>query len=259
MNSALQHAFRLALEDPRAVTPQLLAAVRGNHPVARIAVYRNNARSALVSTLRAAFPAVERLLGEDYFGAVSEEFMRQCPPRSPVLNEYGGEFAAFIDGFSPLHGFPYLGDLARLEWARRTAFHAADAAPPVFDAGSRAALLSLVEQRLGWHPSLRLLHSAHPILRLWQSQVEDAPAPLPDEWHPATLIVWRRGWRVEAQQILPPERELLEYFEKPGVFAEATLTLPRTPAQLAASFATLLRLQLLIGAHHINPTEEDMP
>jgi hypothetical protein len=259
MNSAIQRAFRHALDDPQAATPQLLASIRGDHPAARIAVYRNNARGALASTLRAAFPAVERLLGEDYFGAVSEEYMRQHPPCSPVLNEYGGEFAAFIDGFSPLHGFPYLGDLARLEWARRAAFHAADASPPVFDSSSRAALLSLVEQRLGWHPSLRLLHSAHPILRLWQSQVEDAPAPLPDEWHQVTLIVWRRGWRVETQPILPPERELLEYFENSGVFAEATLTLPRTPAQLAASFATLLRLQLLIGANHINPTEEDIP
>ncbi len=259
MNSAIQRAFRLALDDPRAATPQLLASIRGNHPAARIAVYRNNARSALGSTLRAAFPAVERLLGEDYFGAVSEEFIRQHPPCSPVLNEYGGEFAAFIDGFSPLQGFPYLGDLARLEWARRTAFHAADVSLPVFDSGSRTALVTLVEQRLGWHPSLRLLHSAHPILRLWQSQVKDAPAPLPDEWHPATLIVWRCGWRVEAQPILPPERELLEYFENPGAFAEATLTLPRTPAQLAASFATLLRLQLLIDAHHINPPEEETP
>jgi hypothetical protein len=259
MNSAVQTAFRLALDDPRAATPQLLAAVRGNHPAARIAVYRNNAHSALVFTLRAAFPAVERLLGEDYFGAVIKEFIRQHPPRSPVLNEYGGEFAAFIDGFSPLHGFPYLGDLARLEWARRTAFHAADASLPVFDPGSRTALLSLVEQRLTWQPSLRLLHSAHPVLRLWQSQVEDAPAPLPDEWHPVTLIVWRRGWRVDAQPILPPERELLDYFVNPGVFAKATLALPRTPAQLAASFATLLRLELLIGAHHINPTEEDIP
>ncbi len=259
MNSSQQHAFRLALDDPRAAIPQLLASIRGNYPAARIAVYRNNARSALASTLRAAFPAVERLLGEDYFGAVSEEFMRLYPPRSPVLNEYGSEFAAFIDGFSPLHGFPYLGDLARLEWARRAAFHAADASPPVFDSGSREALQSLVEQRLTWHPSLRLLHSAHPILRLWQSQVDDAPAPLPDKWYPSTLIVWRRGWHVEVQQILPPERELLEYFENPGVFADATLTLPRTPAQLAVSFVALLRLQLLIGAHHINPTEEDIP
>ena len=215
VNNAIQCAFRLALDEPRAATPELLAMIRSNHQAARIGVYSNNARSALGSTLRAAFPAVERLLGEGYFGAVSAEFVRHHPPSSPVLHEYGGDFAGFIDDFSPLHGFPYLGDIARLEWARRTAFHAADAPLPVFDSGSGAALQSLVEQRLGWHPSLQMLHSAHPILRLWQSQVDNAPAPPADEWHPETLIVWRRGWHVEARPILTPEQELLKYFEHP--------------------------------------------
>lgn len=233
--------------------------VRGNHLAARIGVYSNNARSALVSTLRAAFPAVERLLGEDYFGAVSAEFIRMHPPSSPVLHEYGGHFGAFIDDFPPLHAFPYLGDLARLESARRSAFHAADAPLPVFDSSSGAALQSLVEQRLGWHPSLRMLHSVHPILQLWQSQVDNAPAPAADEWLPETLIVWRRGWHVEVRPILTPEQELLEYFQTPGVFAEAELALTRTPAQLAASFGTLLRLQLLIDAQDINPDKEDIP
>jgi hypothetical protein len=56
-------------------------------------------------------------------------YLVENPPRSPVIFEYGGSFADFLERFEPLAGYPYLPDVARLERAWLDAFHAADADP----------------------------------------------------------------------------------------------------------------------------------
>ena len=56
-------------------------------------------------------------------------FIARHPPQSPALVEFGGAFALFLAAFEPAGSLSYLTDIARMEWARHAAYHAADAAP----------------------------------------------------------------------------------------------------------------------------------
>jgi len=58
--------------------------------------------------------------------SVAGHFVRAHPPSSPLMMFYGSEFPVFLEGFEPAKQLPYLPDMARLEHARRLAFHAAD-------------------------------------------------------------------------------------------------------------------------------------
>ncbi len=78
---------------------------------------------------RCAFPAVERIVGEEFFQAMARAYVLAEPPRSPVLMDYGTTFADFIAGFAPAASLPYLPDVARIERAWREAYHAEDAEP----------------------------------------------------------------------------------------------------------------------------------
>jgi hypothetical protein len=131
----------------------------------RFAVYRNNVAASLSRALAARFPVLQRLLGEAYFAALARLHAEQERPASPVLAEWGAGFADFLDRFEPLAGWPYLGDVARIEHARGRAFHAADAAPV-----DPAQLLRADPERLrlGLHPSLVVLRLAHPAVSIWQ-------------------------------------------------------------------------------------------
>src|SRR5580698_1787754 len=55
----------------------------------RLAIYRNTAFSALVNALRLSFPAVQRLVGADFFEAAAREFIESALPASAYLNDYG--------------------------------------------------------------------------------------------------------------------------------------------------------------------------
>ena len=64
------------------------------------------------------------------FPGIARAYVAQHPPRSPILLYYGDSFAYFIYAFAPAAPIPYLGYVARIECARRAAYHAADM-PPV--------------------------------------------------------------------------------------------------------------------------------
>ena len=69
----------------------------------------------------AAFPVVCRLVDHPFFAYAAHEFLRDHPPRSRCLAEYGGGFPDFLAAFEPCSSLPYLADVARFEWAIKLA------------------------------------------------------------------------------------------------------------------------------------------
>jgi hypothetical protein len=173
-----QHAFAAALLDPTRPTPAGLCAWKGSDPGARFAVYRNNVVHSLVTVLGDTFPVVRQLVGEDFFSAMARLFVAEHPPTSPLMHRYGGGFADWMADFEPATDLPYLSDLARVEWARLSAFHAADADP--VDAQVLVAVLQepdrLAVSSLILHPSLAVVQSPHPVVSLWSAHQQDDAA-----------------------------------------------------------------------------------
>ncbi|MEO3428254.1 DNA-binding domain-containing protein [Pelagibius sp. CAU 1746] len=168
----LQADFAAALRDPALPVPAGVRQAARREQVKRpqsrrFDVYRNNMMVSLIEALEATFPAVKRLVGADFFKAAAKVYIRQAPPRSPVLLLYGETFGDFLDGFEPAAGVPYLGDVARLEWARVAAYHAADAEPLPIERLAAVPQGLLTETRFTLHPSLRLVSSKYPAASLW--------------------------------------------------------------------------------------------
>src|SRR5262249_44064602 len=150
----LQRAFALALRHgyERGVSPHI--AEDGFSAPERLRIYRNTCRSTLIEALRLSYPAVERLVGPEFFEHAAGQFVACHPARSGYLNDYGAGFAAFLAQWEPAGGLRYLPDVARFEWALSVAANAPDtpALDPAALAGPHAARL-----RLQPPPSPRLL------------------------------------------------------------------------------------------------------
>lgn len=175
----------------------------------RFAVYRNNVRASRTEALRQGFPVLAQLLGADYFTALAAVFIQQHPPRSAALHEYGSELADFIAHFQPLSALNYLADIARLEWARLCAFHAADTPVLQISEMDLATLTERLAQPLRWHPSVTLLCSNHPLYRLWASQHGAEAAPTANNWSAENVLVWRQGLLLRTEQLDTVSCELL--------------------------------------------------
>ena len=165
----------------------------------RFAVYRNNVYVSLVDALVAGFPKVHELVGDPFFRAMARDYAAEHPPKTPVLAFYGEDFGAFISGFQPAEGVPYLGDIARLEFARRCALHAPEIDPLDTASVDPVTAIRLPRMGLRLHPSLTVLTSAYPQYDIWR-RLTDAPAhPLSESGQ--DVVVGRRADTVTVNKL----------------------------------------------------------
>lgn len=169
----LQRSFAGAILDTERVPPDDVTSHATKHPVRRFNVYRNNVATSLVDVLEAYFPVVARLVGSDFFRAMARAFAAASPPTSPILSRYGAEFPAFLEAFPPVQDLPYLADVARLEWLRQRAYHAADAAPLKGDDLATTEASKVHELVFRPHPSSGLVASSYPVVSIWRTNTQD--------------------------------------------------------------------------------------
>lgn len=203
----LQQALRRSIvegDDGEAVRHVLDA---GLAPRERLAIYRNTFTLTLVRALRLSFPAVDRLVGAEFFDAAARDFIAGQPPLSSWLDEFGGGFAGFLERFAPAATLPYLGDVARLEWTVSRALHAPDAEP--LDLAALAAVPEAGQAGLRFapHPSLGLVQSRFPADAIWRAVLDEdeaALAALDLSAGPAWLLVQRGPAGIEVLRLEEP-------------------------------------------------------
>lgn len=194
-----QDSFAKALLASDPVCPEGIFSSNGANPASRFAVYRNNVHSSLINALADGYPVIRQLVGDEFFQAMSGIYVQAFPPTSPVLNEYGSDFASFIQGFAPAASLPYLADVARLECLRVRAYHAADT--PALDQQTVIANLqhqsSLGNLRLQLHPSLATLNSAYAVVALWAAHQTESSLSTLNPLQAQSALVLRNGLEVE--------------------------------------------------------------
>lgn len=174
-----RHFIRAVVSDD----PAAYAALRDRLlPAGRLApgqaldIYRENRLGACVKTLQEVYPAIATILGEPYFRQLARRYARESPPASADLNRYGAGMAGFLRRLpaerAELEAFPYLPDLAELEWGWHRAFYTPKEAPG--DTVSGLDDIAAVPQarrpgiRFVLHGCLTALRSPYPVLQIWR-------------------------------------------------------------------------------------------
>jgi hypothetical protein len=170
----------------------------------RLDIYRNTFVANATRALRLTYPAVHKLVGNDFFEGAAAEFVTQHPPRSACFDHYGETLATFLAAFPPAAALAYLPDVARLEWAVSRAIHADDVEP--LDLARLAALSPDEHARVSFvpHPSVSVLSLATPADAIWSAVLAGDDAVLaavdPDAG-PVRLLVERGACGPEVQRI----------------------------------------------------------
>lgn len=256
--STMQQRFAAALMAPDSPLPEGLSSWNSPQPKARYDVYRNNVMISLRRALASRFPAAERIVGEDFFAAMADVFIRAHPPRSPLLFLYGDDLPDFAAGFPPAQSVPYLADVIRLEIARGRAYHAADAAPldPARLAGIAPEGLSHLKFVL--HPATAILRSAFPVVTIWAMNAGEMPTAAIADWSREDALVVRPHLSVEVLRLPPGGAVFLEALADGKTLttaAEAAMA-----ADTAFDLATNLAGALSAGAFSAVITEQgDQP
>lgn len=254
--SDLQHAMRERVLDrsPDRLDGELLDHIDGQGltPSQRLQIYRNNCLISLTEALKATYPVLHRLVGDGFFRTTAVAFIQAHPPQEPRLCAYGAAFAAFLERYPPASALVYLPDVARLEWAFNSAWHAPDA-PALTPADMAQAAEAMTPLQL--HPACRLLASPWPIEKIWRANQSDGDPDVTIDLGQggSRLLIYRREFAVAMAAISLGEFVMLSRFA-PGANLESAMT-DALAADPSFDVATALAATLTRGCLTHPPSE----
>nr|WP_295774542.1 DNA-binding domain-containing protein [Rhodoferax sp.] len=258
---SLQDPFQAALLQDQAAQAGLLKPQ--GEP--QFAVYLNAYRARLRGALRENFEVLPLVMGDETFDDLAKAYIDAHPSTHYSLRWFGHELAAFMAEQEDLVPHPAMVDLARMEWALRTAFDA-----PTVDALAPDALAKVGAEdwpglRLGLHPAVQLLDMQWAIGPVWhalKAGQDDVPPPDALGHH---LLVWRHGLHTQWRSLDTIEVTFVQSLQAGHTFGETCEALANVVGESNAAHTAATQLRewlgngLIAAAHapvdHTPPTE----
>lgn len=212
-------------------------------------IYQHAYTSRLAEALRDNFGVLPQIMGDEAFDALAQAYIRVHPSRHPSIRWFGHRLAEFMSQREDLVPHPAFVDLARMEWALRAAFDAADAEPLAAQALAGLAPADWPRLVLLPLPSLQLLELQWNVEPAWRAFKEFDPLvdaePELEEPQPVAhgLLVWRQGLETRWRALEGLPLHLLHQALQGAAFAQLCDTAQRAQGEAQAVPAVVAELQ----------------
>ncbi len=209
----------------------------------RIGIYADMYFHRLLDVLRADYPKLALVLGEDDFGALVADYLVAFRSDDPSVRHLGKRLPGFLSEYSCGAARPWLADLARLEWARITVHDRADA--PVLRreqiAGMSGATFAAL--RLDLVPASTIVDLGSAVDEVWRHPEQPRVEPPRGR---RRMLVWRHGNDVLHRAADGPVEPLLPLLARGTTFGELCDRVGEALAvEEAAAFASALLSRLM--------------
>ena len=188
--------------------PGFVASVTGGGKLTAaeaVNVYRGGYPSRLTEALGETFEGCWRVLGDSDFFAAAKDYIARTPSLTHNLSDYGEGFPEFLESRPDAEHAPFLGDLARYEWAFKELFHTkphSSLDPAVLAAKARPDAV------LRFGGAMRLLSLRHRVYAIWRRDRSDDTPLKTAEWSGSERLVL---YKKEDNPIFSRELAIPEY------------------------------------------------
>lgn len=205
----IQKEITAALNNPSLSTTCLLERA-SLHSSQRLAIYRNSMTFSLMKVLKDKYPICEKIVGADFFRAMTKIYIEHTPSCSPNIDDYGSGLPDFIANFSPSQSLVYLKDVAQLEKLWHQALVGPDTVALDVDALRKVTEAEQAKLVFKLPLNSSLLRSDFPIHLIWElNQAGDQDESIIDlDKGGSKLFVWRKH-RTPQIEIVNDEEWLL--------------------------------------------------
>lgn len=220
---AQQRLFASALLDHKvehALLPVFQGKVEARQP--RLALYRGNLSATWSKTLRAAYPVLHALVGNEFFDGMARQYGKLTPSSSGDLNCMGEQLAGFLAVFEPAKDYPYFPEMARLEWACHQAYFAGNRPLLAPTDLARLAPPVLEQTMFAMHPGFQLFRSDWAVAELWLAHQSDSDHDFPAQMACVNhAMVVRPHWKSHIVLLVPAAYAGLRVLHSGGTFGQA--------------------------------------
>ncbi|MDF1759184.1 MAG: DNA-binding domain-containing protein [Coxiellaceae bacterium] len=223
-------------------------------PQQRFAIYNSSITEAIATSMRHAYPACEKLVGEDFFNGMVYSYIKQTPSNDSDISNYGENFAEYVVTFPPAKPLPYLADICRLSWAyHRLYSQLPDAA---FDIQAFGNLNDTQQAQVIFQlkPNAILLSSPYPLTKIWDLSLGKSNDDAIDlQSGGVNVLLWRADDHVQIDELSDDEYTVAQALQNTGTLDKLTAL----PCLKGINFAELIPAFLThqwIGSFSVNST-----
>lgn len=184
-------------------------------------IYRNDYFCRLQNVLGEHYPMTWKILGDEQFYHLAKDYLLKNPSQSWDINSYGHCFPQYLEANSPsavTEHFPFIPDLAHLEWANHVFFHEDGEPSPVTD-------LPTTEDKIGrlqLSDKLLLFTSVYQIPSIYRA-AQNNESQRPIDWNqPSFYFLSKKDFQVQLEDLNEAQFRLLTLWKKHGSFQNMT-------------------------------------
>ncbi|MEY4615931.1 MAG: hypothetical protein RJB66_891 [Pseudomonadota bacterium] len=202
-------------------------------------IYRNDYLARTHSALGANFPILWKIIGDDSFLELSQIYRRQYPSSTWNLNHYGEQLPALVNSEHNLHlrsDFPFICDLAALEWASQEYFNEPPLSQPLQNLPSQEQ--DLAQLRIA--PNLRIFQSQFNVPEIYRA-AQQGKEVLPIDWNrPSFYFLSKENFIVQLEDLTKPQCALLVLWKKNMTIEQTLADLETAPPEITNEMLTEL-------------------
>lgn len=212
----------------------------------RLSVYANGYVARIHESLSETYETISHLLGKEKFMNLTTAYARAYPSQDYNLNHVGRDFSRFIHKSMLSQEYPFLEDLAFLEWELAQSFHSFDEASLDLSAFAAIPQEEWENLRINFQPSVKIVRSKWPIHEIWMARKTPLTELNIDLQNKAEeVLISRKGVEVFCEKIGPSKYEMIQGFlngKKLGEVCELLIErFPEEPISLQDWFAEWAR------------------
>lgn len=197
-----------------------LSKIRFSSPE-RLNIYYNNTLLGLTDILAGTYPVLQKIVGKGFFKTISHNYIETYTQSTGNRHTYGAMLNKFLSSYQPAAKWPYLSDIAVIEWAYFQAEIADDALTIDFE-----GLTTLISEQPGFvlsiHPGVHFVDQRFNALEIWQEHQKQEIETITLHESPQTILIWRNQENVVLLKEISIALKTLLIFCKEGKsFAEA--------------------------------------
>jgi len=139
-----------------------------------IAIYRNNLVATAQQALAISYPTVLTFIGDGLFNYACRKLLIMSPPKHGDWALWGEDFPSLLSEITQLSSYPFVGDLAKLDWLIQQTLRAKDS---VVEQSSLQLLATHNIDKLfiELSPSMLCMTSRYPVMELYLSKEVNMP------------------------------------------------------------------------------------
>lgn len=194
-------------------------------------IYRNNVYSGLISALQDSFPVIQWLLGDECFRHYARFYLEHDWPSNPVLARLGKSFPSFIRQQIELSDYPYLHEVASIEYEYNQVFHAKEVSALDFQEWlvQIGDFSELENKHLNFLPSVRCFSFDTATCSIWLAHQEAAVDLSFDLLQPESGLLFRHHQKMFLLPLQSADGLCLNAFKLMSVGKAMTMTAEQFP------------------------------